>query len=101
MAFFVGAHLQWDFGKFTTNGPDRCDYNLIIGNTITPNANECVDIKEGSSFNIIEDTDCSKQYDPDSGCFSVRGSNNIVRYLGWRYFGEDSVIITDESQRPS
>ncbi|CAN0136813.1 unnamed protein product [Pylaiella littoralis] len=70
---------QWDFGKFTTNGPDGCNYNVIKENNLTPNGNECVDIKEGARMNVVEFNDCSGQLDPDSGCFGVRGSNNIVR----------------------
>ena len=60
--------------------PDKCIGNLVRGNTITTNGNECVDIKEGSTDNIVEKNVCSNQLDENSGCFDSRGDNNII---GW------------------
>ena len=42
--------------------------------------NECVDVKEGSSHNLIESNICEMQMDEDSGCFGLRGSDNTVRW---------------------
>lgn len=58
---------------------DGCNYNLIKNNKLTPRGNECVDIKEGSSFNVVEYNDCSDQRDPKSGCYDSRGDENTFR----------------------
>ncbi|CBN79456.1 FirrV-1-B30 precursor [Ectocarpus siliculosus] len=72
---YVGTSSnQW------SDGPDECNDNTITGNTITPNGNECVDVKEGSTGTIIEDNTCSGQLDEDSGCFGSRGDGNVFRY---------------------
>ncbi|CAM9752652.1 unnamed protein product, partial [Discosporangium mesarthrocarpum] len=42
--------------------------------------NECVDIKEGASYNLIEKNDCGGQLDDDSGGINVRGNYNTIRY---------------------
>ncbi|CAN0189761.1 unnamed protein product, partial [Hapterophycus canaliculatus] len=43
---YVGtSSQQW------ADGPDECNDNMIMDNIITPNGNECVDIKEGSTGN--------------------------------------------------
>ncbi|CAB1115742.1 unnamed protein product [Ectocarpus sp. CCAP 1310/34] len=72
---YVGtSSTQW------SDGPDECNDNTITGNTITPNGNECVDIKEGSTGTIVEENTCSGQLDEDSGCFGSRGDGNVFRY---------------------
>lgn len=58
---------------------DLSSENWIHGNWFRTNGAECVDIKEGSSRNLIEKNDCSGQRDPDSGGISVRGHHNFVR----------------------
>ena len=57
-----------------------CAYNWIHDNTFWTYGNECVEIKEGSTNNLIEHNVCKNQNDPDSGCFSSRGSDNTIRY---------------------
>ena len=66
--------MQW------TNGPDPCDDNLVKGNRIETNANECVDIKEGATGNVVEENICSHQLDDNSGCFSSQSDGNTIRY---------------------
>lgn len=44
------------------------------------NGNECVDVKEGSTKNLIENNVCERQRDSESGCFGARGSYNTFRY---------------------
>jgi len=61
------------------DGPDECKDNIIRQNTITPNGNECVDIKEGSTGTIVEHNTCRNQLDTDSGCFGSRGDGNTFR----------------------
>ncbi|CAM9176520.1 unnamed protein product [Laminaria digitata] len=73
---YIGTSLnQWTFAK------DRCNGNLVRGNVIATNGNECVEAKEGSFFNIIEENICSNQEDSESGCFSARGDANTIRYI--------------------
>ena len=52
--------------------------NWIHSNWIRSNGAECVDIKEGSSQNRIENNECLGQQDPDSGGISVRGPRNLI-----------------------
>eukprot|EP00903_Cladosiphon_okamuranus_P012820 g11980.t1 len=76
---------------------DVCAYNWIHHNTIRTYGNECVDVKEGSCYNLIEHNVCEEQRDPESGCFGMRGSDNTVRWndisdcegAGVRLGGED------------
>lgn len=53
--------------------------NLITGNVMETNGNECVDIKEGSSGNIVEYNECKNQLDEESACYDSRGDGNIFR----------------------
>jgi peptidoglycan hydrolase-like protein with peptidoglycan-binding domain len=71
---------QWDDGKNPTNDPDESRDNHIHHNTIVTNGNECVDIKEGATANIVENNTCRGQRDSESGGFGSRGSGNIFRY---------------------
>lgn len=52
---------------------------MIRNNIIATHGSECVDIKEGSYGNVIEENKCSDQCEEKSGCLSVRGDGNIVR----------------------
>eukprot|EP00752_Nemacystus_decipiens_P014698 g13091.t1 len=71
---YVGtSSTQWD------DGPDGCSDILISRNVITPNGNECVDIKEGSTGVIVEENTCASQLDKDCGCFGSRGDGNTFR----------------------
>ena len=54
---------------------------MVSGNLIPTYGNECVEMKEGSSGNIIENNVCSHQLDINSGCFGSRGDTNIFRYV--------------------
>ncbi|CAM9369728.1 unnamed protein product [Ascophyllum nodosum] len=58
--------------------PDNCVDNLIEGNVIT-NGIECVDIKEGSTNNIVQGNLCFDHIDENSGCINIRGDDNIIR----------------------
>ncbi len=55
-------------------------------NFFDTHGNECVDIKEGSSGNVISDNVCISQYDSQSAAFNTRGPantffHNTVGYL--------------------
>lgn len=65
--------IQWE------NGEDKSSGNYITGNRIAAHGSECVDVKEGSYGNMIEENTCSDQLEEKSGCFSVRGDSNTVR----------------------
>ncbi|CAN0194941.1 unnamed protein product, partial [Hapterophycus canaliculatus] len=74
-AIYIGTSSnQW------TDGPDGCNYNLVTSNKLVPRGNECVDIKEGATMNVVEYNDCSEQLDAESGCYDSRGNGNIFRY---------------------
>lgn len=59
---------------------DICRDNHIHHNTFRTYGNECVDVKEGSTNNLIEHNVCEQQQDANSGCFGLRGSENTVRW---------------------
>ncbi|CAM9261415.1 unnamed protein product [Pylaiella littoralis] len=74
-AIYIGTSSnQW------TDGPDGCNYNLVRENMLVPRGNECVDVKEGSTLNVIEYNDCAEQLDAESGCYDSRGNGNVFRY---------------------
>jgi hypothetical protein len=66
-------------GKNPTADPDLSNENWIHQNQFDTQGNECVDIKEAASGNIVEDNICTGQRDPESGGFDARGSGNIFR----------------------
>ncbi|PFG32354.1 DUF1565 domain-containing protein [Sanguibacter antarcticus] len=53
--------------------------NWIHHNVIATQGNECVDIKENSTANLVERNDCSGQQDPNSAGLDARGSGNTFR----------------------
>jgi hypothetical protein len=59
---------------------DQSNENRIHHNTINTKGNECVDIKEGSSGNIVEHNACTGQRDKNSAGLDSRGSGNVFRY---------------------
>ncbi|TCC58851.1 DUF1565 domain-containing protein [Kribbella pittospori] len=59
--------------------PDRSRNNRIHDNTIATDGNECVDVKENSTANVVENNDCTAQKDPESGGLDARGSGNTFR----------------------
>ncbi len=59
---------------------DHTNYNVIRNNFFDTQGNECVDMKEGSSYNVIEFNECTGQKDPDSAGLDSRGNQNIFRY---------------------
>ena len=80
-AIYIGtAPEQRKDGTNPTGDVDRSNDNWIHHNTFDTQGNECVDIKEGSSGNIVEHNSCTGQQDPESGGFDARGNNNVFRY---------------------
>jgi hypothetical protein len=59
---------------------DQSNANQIHHNIINTQGNECVDIKEGSSGNIVEHNTCTGQKDTESAGLGSRGSGNIFRF---------------------
>ena len=59
--------------------PDQSDGNWVHDNAFDTEGNECVDIKEDASGNLVERNSCTGQRDPDSGGFDSRGDANIFR----------------------
>jgi hypothetical protein len=60
--------------------PDQSNENWIHHNTFNTRGNECVDIKEGASRNVVEHNQCTGQQDKNSGGLGSRGSGNIFRF---------------------
>lgn len=67
-------------GKNPTDDPDISSGNVVRNNTIETYGNECVDVKEAATANIIEYNTCRHQQDPESAGFDARGSGNTFRY---------------------
>jgi hypothetical protein len=77
---YIGtAPEQRGDGKNPTTDPDLSNANWIHHNTFDTQGNECVDIKEAATGNIVEYNQCTGQRDPESGGFDSRGSGNIFR----------------------
>jgi hypothetical protein len=80
-AIYIGtAPEQRANGVNPTTDVDRSNNNWIHHNSFDTQGNECVDIKEGASGNIVEHNRCTGQRDPKSAGFDVRGTNNVIRY---------------------
>lgn len=59
---------------------DDCSRNHFHHNTFRTYGNECIDVKEGSTDNLIEYNVCEQQQDPNSGGFDFRGNGNTARF---------------------
>ncbi|MCU0490216.1 MAG: right-handed parallel beta-helix repeat-containing protein [Chloroflexaceae bacterium] len=80
-AIYIGtAPAQLDDGKNPTSDPDQSNNNWIHRNSFNTWGNECVDIKEGASGNIVEHNRCTGQQDAKSAGLSGRGSGNTFRF---------------------
>lgn len=75
----VSSPIEITTHKWVNGIADETAHNVVRGNTLTPYGNECVDIKEGSYNNLVENNVCQEQYDDDSGCYGSRGDNNVFR----------------------
>jgi hypothetical protein len=63
-----------------TPDPDQTSYNWIHNNYINTQCDECVDIKEGSAGNIVENNVLTGQKKAKEGVINIRGNLNVVRY---------------------
>ena len=80
-AIYIGtAPEQRGNGENPTAAADQSSANWIHHNYFNTQGNECVDIKEASSANLIEYNSCTGQQDAKSGGFDARGDGNIFRY---------------------
>lgn len=77
---YIGTAPEQLKSKNHTNEIDSSNGNWIHHNIINTQGNECVDIKEGSSDNLVEYNDCTGQKDPESGGLNTRGNHNIFRF---------------------
>lgn len=78
---YIGtAPEQTKDGKNPTSDIDVSSGNWIHDNNIVTEGNECVDIKEGSRQNIVENNSCTGQKDPESAGLNSRGDENVFRY---------------------
>lgn len=77
---YIGtAPEQRGDGKNPNSEPDLSNGNWIHDNTFNTQGNECVDIKEAASGNVVENNRCTGQRDPESGGFDSRGNRNVFR----------------------
>lgn len=77
---YIGtAPEQLTDGKNPTEDPDESNDNWIHDNVFDTQGNECVDIKEAASGNLVEGNVCTGQLDTESGGFDSRGSGNVFR----------------------
>lgn len=80
-AIYIGtSNNQWGDGKNPTNEPDQSNNNWVHNNFMNTQGNECVDVKEGSTGNIIEYNECTGQKDENSAGLNSRGDGNTFRY---------------------
>jgi hypothetical protein len=80
-AIYIGtAPEQRGNGENPTAVSDQSSANWIHNNSFNTQGNECVDIKESSTANLVEHNICTGQQDPNSGGFDARGGGNIFRY---------------------
>lgn len=78
---YVGtAPEQRKDGKNPTTDVDESNNNWIHNNIIDTNGNECVDIKEGATNNMVEYNKCTGQKDTESGGMDSRGNGNTFRF---------------------
>lgn len=78
---YIGTAPEQLGGRGVPDGAvDRSSANWIHHNTFNTRGNECVDIKEGSSGNIVEHNRCTGQRDRKSAGLDARGSGNVFRY---------------------
>ncbi|KKR81154.1 MAG: Secreted protein [Candidatus Daviesbacteria bacterium GW2011_GWA1_41_61] len=77
---YIGtAPEQLGDGKNPTSDPDQSNGNFIHDNTIDTQGNECVDIKEAASANMMENNKCTGQKDSNSGGMDSRGEGNTFK----------------------
>jgi hypothetical protein len=79
-AIYIGTAPEQRGARAPTADADASNDNWVHHNSFDTRGNECVDIKEGASGNIVEHNRCTGQRDPKSGGFDVRGNGNIIRY---------------------
>lgn len=60
--------------------PDVSTGNRVHHNLIDTRGNECVDVKENATANLVEYNVCTGQRDPQSAGFDSRGNGNTFRY---------------------
>ena len=76
---YIGTAPE-QLSKNPTLDIDKSNNNYIHNNSIQTNGNEGVDIKEGSTGNIVEYNIIRGQKDSESGGLDSRGDSNIFRY---------------------
>ena len=80
-AIYIGTAPEQLGGRGAPDAsPDQSNGNWIHHNTFDTRGNECVDIKEASSKNVVEHNRCTGQLDKNAGGLGSRGSGNVFRY---------------------
>jgi len=76
---YIGTAPE-QLGDNPTRARDESNNNIVRNNKFNTQGNECVDIKEAATGNIVEYNSCTGQKDIESGGFDSRGSGNTFRY---------------------
>ncbi len=76
---YIGTAPE-QYARNPTPDVDVSRDNWVHHNDIVTEGNECVDIKEGATANIVEYNDCTAQRDPNSAGYDSRGNGNTFRY---------------------
>lgn len=75
-----GIYIGTADDQWKNNRPDVSSNNLIQHNTINTDGNECVEVKEGGEFNIVEYNTCTGQLDKNAAGIAFRGNWNTARF---------------------
>lgn len=79
-AVYIGTSFkQWGDGKNPTDGPDVSAGNRVHHNVMVTRGNECVDLKEGTTANVVYANRCTGQLDANSAGFNSAGNGNVFR----------------------
>jgi hypothetical protein len=79
-AVYIGtAPEQQGLNGAPDDRPDVSRDNRVHHNAIDTQGNECVDVKENSTANLVDHNSCTGQKDPQSAGFDARGSGNTFR----------------------
>ncbi len=76
---YIGTAPE-QLGRNPSPAPDRSNGNWVHHNHFDTRGNECVDIKEGALYNLVEHNSCTGQRDERAGGISLRGNHNVIRF---------------------
>lgn len=75
---YIGTAPE-QLSKNPTSVKDESNRNIVRYNVFNTKGNECVDIKEAATGNVVESNSCTGQKDAESGGMDSRGSGNTFK----------------------